>query len=119
MSKENLETKGSCDEQNLAMVLEAIEIACYLIRKCATEINCKEGRNIAESMCRIMENIQKYPTEYSKLPNQINAFLNLIKDKQCPLPKRCVIVSTKLSELLSNLENAYKVINELKELQVE
>lgn len=70
-------------------------------------------------MCRIMENIQKYPTEYSKLPNQINAFLNLIKDKQCPLPKRCVIVSTKLSELLSNLENAYKVINELKELQVE
>lgn len=110
MSKENLGANDPCNEQNLTRVLEAMKIAYNLINKCALQNNCKEGRNIAESMCRIMENIQKYPTEYSKLPNQINAFLNLIKDKQCPLPKTCDIVLKNLLELFEDVENADNIL---------
>ena len=119
MSNENLETKGTCNVQNLAIVLEAIKTAYFLIRKCATEINCAKGRSIAESLSRIMENIHRNPIDCSMLPNQINVFLDFIRKEHCPITPICIIVLTKLSELLSNVNNAHKLLHELQELRVE
>ena len=118
MCKEDLKTNKLCDEQILAMILDGLGIAYNLIRKCAVYNNCQEGKNIAESMLILIKRLQDTPDEYKHLSRRIKAFLDLIKNKPCPSPKICAIVLSKLQELLTNVENADKILQELRELQM-
>ena len=118
MNQENLETKGFCDKQYWAMILEAFRIAINIIKKCAEQNNCPKGRNIAETLCIIAKNINENKAREESVKRQIQNCIDLIKGEQC-IPKNICSILNLLLKLISAVGSAEQIIKEMQEFQAE